>query len=67
MAGRTIEIPEEIYTRIEKMLPELNLDSVDACVTYVLATALDDGRGGESLTEGEEDEMRQRLADLGYL
>jgi len=71
VASRTIEIPEETYAALESELEHLGFDSVDRLVAHALellvsTRAADDPTEG-NLTEGEQAEMKRRLADLGYM
>ena len=66
MAGRKVEIPEEIYTELEDLLGKLDMSSVDECVTFILKSLLS-GEFDDELTSEEEEQMKDRLADLGYM
>ena len=67
MITRKVEIPEEIFIELEDLLPKLDMSSVDECVTFIL-TSLLSGEFDEGELSGEEEEqMKERLADLGYM
>ncbi len=66
MAARKVEIPEEIFVEIEDLLPKLDMSSVDECVTFILKSLLS-GEFDDELSGEEEEQMKGRLADLGYM
>ena len=63
----TLEIPEEVFAKLERLLPKLGMDSVDECVTFVLTSLLSGKFDEDELTGEEEEKMKERLADLGYM
>lgn len=67
MATRTVKIPEEIFTELEELLPKLGMSSVDECVEFILKSLLSGEFDDEELSGEEEEQMRERLADLGYM
>ncbi len=66
MAARKVEIPEEVFIEIEDLLPKLDMSSVDECVTFILKSLLS-GEFDDELSGEEEEQMKGRLADLGYM
>lgn len=66
MATRKVEVPEEIFIEIEDLLPKLDMSSVDECVTFILKSLLS-GEFDDELSGEEEEQMKERLADLGYM
>ena len=66
MAVRSVEIPEETYIELEDLLEKLGMSSVDECVTFILKSLLS-GEFDDELTDEEEEQMKGRLADLGYM
>ena len=66
MGTRKVEIPEEIFVELEGLLPKLDMNSVDECVTFILKSLLS-GEFDYELSGEEEEQMRERLADLGYM
>ncbi len=66
MATRGVEIPEEIFVELEDLLPKLDMSSVDECVTFILKSLLS-GEFDDELSGEEEEQMKERLADLGYM
>jgi hypothetical protein len=65
-----VEIPEETYAALEAELERLGFASVDELVSHALGLLVSVREGADAsggLTEGEKDEMKRRLADLGYM
>jgi len=67
MATRGVEIPEEIFVELEELLPKLHMSSVDECVTFILKALLSGEFDEDELSSEEEEQMKERLADLGYM
>lgn len=68
MSSRTVEIPEETYRALEAWLDRLGFDSVDQLAAHALRLLVEgDAPESSGLNEDEEAEMKQRLADLGYM
>ena len=68
MANHPVDIPDDVHERLEAMLPELGFESVSECVAFILRAVLAQREGDDdALHEDEEEEMRRRLADLGYV
>jgi hypothetical protein len=67
MATRTVEISEELYAELEGRLAELGMHSVDECVEFILRSLLSGQYDSDELSKDEEDRMKERLADLGYM
>ena len=66
MTTRGVEIPEEIFVELEDLLPKLDMNSVDECVTFILKSLLS-GEFDDELSGEEEEQMKERLEDLGYM
>ena len=67
---RTVEIPAELYERIEKRVKETEFSSVSEYVTYVLQevlNTLEEEEEMEVFSEEEEEKVKERLRALGYL
>jgi len=66
---KQVNIPDELYSAIEEKLEEFGFKTVDEYVTFVLEEVLkDDNEGEEQVFSEEEEEMiKKRLRDLGYL
>jgi hypothetical protein len=67
MGSRKLEIPEELYLKIEGMLDKLGMSSVDECVEFVLRSLLSGDYDQGELSTDEERRMKERLSDLGYM
>ena len=67
MGKRTVEIPEELYVEIEDVLDKLDMKTVDECVAFILEALFSGEFSDDELSKEEESEMRERLADLGYM
>ena len=73
MDSRTVQIPEETYLALEGELERLGFTSVDELVSHalhLLVSERGDGdvtREGRELSEAEEEAMKERLSDLGYM
>ncbi len=67
MTTRKVEIPEEIFIELEELLPKLDMSSVDECVTFILKSLLSGEFDEGELSGEEEEQMKERLADLGYM
>ncbi len=64
---KQIEIPASLYRNIESRIKDTGFQSVDSYVTYVLRKVLSEDMETESLSEDEENRIRERLKSLGYL
>ena len=65
---KQIRIPESLYNRLEDRLPATGLESVDELIVHLLRRGLVEEDSTDSiLTEAEENTIKQRLKDLGYL
>ncbi|HDN74112.1 MAG TPA: CopG family transcriptional regulator [Archaeoglobus sp.] len=64
-----VEIPQELYERIQKRVQETEFGSVSEYVTYVLREVLAslEEEEEEVFTEEEEEKVKERLRALGYL
>lgn len=67
--SKQISIPEEMYSKIEKNLEEFGFKSVDEYVEFVLEEVMKNEDSGEeqAFSEEEEEVIKKRLKDLGYL
>ncbi|AJG40175.1 hypothetical protein TRQ7_01640 [Thermotoga sp. RQ7] len=66
---KQVNIPDELYEAIEKKLEEYGFKTVDEYVTFVLREVLGSEEESESevFSEEEEEIIKKRLRDLGYL
>ncbi len=64
----TIRLPAEIYTAIEKRIQGTEVTSVEEYVVFALEEFLVyDGSPSESLSKEDEEEIKKKLKELGYL
>lgn len=57
----TIELDDEVYEQLKTRAERHKFDSPEEYVTVMVTTVLDE------LEEEEDDDVRDRLEDLGYL
>ena len=65
-----VNIPEELYKKLEGRIKGTKFTSVSKYVTYLLQEVVTDteiGTGKEGLTKEEEQAVKQRLRALGYI
>lgn len=64
-----VKIPKEILREIEERIKETEFGSVEEYVTFVLEEVLreDDEGPEETLSEEDEQKVKERLKALGYL
>ena len=68
--AKKIKISDELYEKIEESLLNYGFKTVDEYVEFVLKEVLKDKNEGEEQVfneEEEEDIIKKRLRDLGYL
>ena len=67
--AKEIKISNELYEKIEKNLSDYGFETVDEYVEFVLKEVLEDKNEGEEqvFSEEEEEIIKKRLRDLGYL
>lgn len=67
----TVSIPKPLAEKVKKRMKGTGFSSVSAYVTYVLRQVLssieEEERSKQAFTEEEEEQVKQRLRDLGYL
>lgn len=66
---KQVNIPDELYDRIERNLEDFGFRTVDEYVVFVLEEVIKkDGDGEDKVfSEEEEEAIKKRLRDLGYL
>ena len=66
---KAVNIPDELYEKIEQRIKETEFNSVDEYVTYVLKEVLAslEEEEEEVFSEEEEEKVKERLRALGYL
>jgi hypothetical protein len=65
-----INISEELKTRLEEKTKETEFDSLEEYVGYILKQVISDEGASETeqaYTDDEEEAMKERLKDLGYV
>ena len=67
----TVSIPKLLADKVKKRMKGTGFSSVSSYVTYVLRQVLSsieqDKRAKQAFTKEEEDRVKQRLRDLGYI
>jgi len=65
---KKVEISAELYEAIEKRLEEYGFSSVDEYIEFVLQELLyEDESDAPVFEEDEEEKIKKRLRDLGYI
>ncbi|HID56155.1 TPA: CopG family transcriptional regulator [Candidatus Poribacteria bacterium] len=64
---RRVEISAELYEAIEGKLKEYGFSTVDEYVEFVLQELLYEEDETPAFGEDEEEKIRKRLRDLGYI
>lgn len=71
MAQKEINIPEELYVKIQKRVEESKeFDSVDEYVKYVLEQVvekIEEKKEEKAYSKEDEEKVKERLRSLGYL
>jgi Arc/MetJ-type ribon-helix-helix transcriptional regulator len=65
--GRTVQIPEELYTQLEAMVEGSEFASVEAYVQFVLQELVAGDKTEGQLSPAEERLVEERLRGLGYI
>jgi len=67
----TVSIPKPLADKIKERMKGTGFSSVSSYVTYVLRQVLssieEDERKKQAFTKEEEEKVKQRLRDLGYI
>ncbi len=67
----TVSIPKPLVEKIKERMKGTGFSSVSSYVTYVLRQVLssieEDERSKQAFTKEEEEKVKQRLRDLGYI
>ena len=67
----TVSIPKPLVEKIKERMKGTGFSSVSSYVTYVLRQILssieEEERTKQAFTKEEEDKVKQRLRDLGYI
>ena len=69
MTGKSIELPESLFNRVEAKIRGSKFASVSEYVTFVLREKLvsEEENSKTSFSEEEEKKIKDRLRALGYL
>ena len=67
----TVSIPKPLVEKIKERMKGTGFSSVSSYVTYILRQVIssiqEEERAKEAFTKEEEDKVKQRLRDLGYI
>ena len=67
----TVSIPKPLIKKIKERMKGTGFSSVSSYVTYVLRQVIssieEDERSKQAFTKEEEEKVKQRLRDLGYI
>lgn len=67
----TVSLPKPLVEKIKERMKGTGFSSVSSYVTYVLRQVLssieEDERSKQAFTKEEEEKVKQRLRDLGYI
>ncbi|KKN66599.1 hypothetical protein LCGC14_0470140 [marine sediment metagenome] len=67
----TVSIPKPLADKVKNRMKGTGFSSVSSYVTYVLRQVLssieEDEQSKQAFTKEEEDKVKQRLRDLGYI
>ena len=65
---KAVFLPAELYGKIEERVNVTEFGSVDEYVIFVLEEVLkDEGEEEKAFSKEEEEQVKKRLRDLGYL
>ena len=72
--AKKIEIPDEIYEKFEERASDKDLDSAEEYANYILKQVYEklersdfEDSNNEEYSEEEEEKVKDRLKDLGYM
>ena len=67
----TVSIPKPLVEKVKERMKGTGFSSVSSYVTYVLrqviSSIVEDERSKQAFTKEEEEKVKQRLRDLGYI
>jgi Arc/MetJ-type ribon-helix-helix transcriptional regulator len=64
---KTVFLPAELYSKLEKRVKATDFGSVDEYVEFVLEEIVKEEEEERTFSKEEEEEVKKRLKDLGYL
>ena len=68
MSGqKTVSIPASLLEQLEDVLHQSAFSSVDDLVLFILQTYLEQNPASKEISADEEEAVRERLRNLGYL
>jgi len=65
--GKILELPNDLYEKIEETIKGTEFKSVEEYVIFVLEEVLKEEEESEPLSPEEEAQVKERLKGLGYL
>ncbi len=63
----SIEISREAYEKAKKLAEESGFETVEALIEFLIEEASTGVGEGEPLTKEDEEKIKERLKDLGYM
>ncbi|MCE4620372.1 MAG: CopG family transcriptional regulator [Desulfurococcales archaeon] len=63
----SVEISKEAYEKAKKLAEESGFDSVEALIEFLIEEASSGLEEGEPLSKEDEEKIKERLKDLGYI
>jgi len=67
IVGKNLELPNDLYEKIEETIKGTEFKSVEEYVIFVLEEVLKEDEEAEPLSPEEEAQVKERLKGLGYL
>ena len=67
IVGKNLELPNDLYEKIEETIKGTEFKSVEEYVIFVLEEVLKEEEESEPLSPEEEAQVKERLKGLGYL
>ncbi len=64
---KTVSIPASLLEQLDSVLHQSAFSSVDDLVLFILQTYLDQNPVSKEISADEEEAVRERLRNLGYL
>ena len=64
---KTVFLPTELYSKVEERVKATDFGSVDEYVEFILEEVVNEEEDEKAFSEEEENEVKKRLKDLGYL
>jgi metal-responsive CopG/Arc/MetJ family transcriptional regulator len=64
---KAVSIPTSLFEQLEEALPQTAFSSVDDLVLFIIQTYLEQNPQTKEISAEEEEGVRERLRNLGYL